>query len=151
MSLFLTLIFFHLIRWIQLCEKKNLTFVDCCDEFCIKLVLQNFIKLAEGSLYNIFQDLFSKILSQPLTHDRPYISAPLSQMGCNVRDTLYQAGHHIQIYESINFTLSDKRLSHKVNCFTTRFVIKKPNCNKLSQNAIPYINLVQTRFVMKIT
>ena len=23
---------FNLIRWIQLCDKKNLTFVDCCDK-----------------------------------------------------------------------------------------------------------------------
>ena len=29
-----------------------------------------FFKLAKGSLYNIFQDSFNKILSQQLTHDR---------------------------------------------------------------------------------
>ena len=55
----------NLTRWIQLCDKKNLTFVDCCDK--------NFIKLAKGSFNNIFQDSFNKILSQQLTHDRSYI------------------------------------------------------------------------------
>ena len=32
------------------------------------------IKLDKGSLNNIFQDSFNKILSQQLTHDRSYIS-----------------------------------------------------------------------------
>ena len=39
-----------------------------------KLVLKNVIKLAEGSLNNIFQDSFNKILSEHLIHDRSYIS-----------------------------------------------------------------------------
>ena len=63
-------LFCNLIRWIQLCDKKNLTFVDCCDKFLIKLVLKNVIKLAKSSLKIIFQDSFNKILSQQLTHDR---------------------------------------------------------------------------------
>ena len=46
MSMFWTLIFLNLIRWIQLCIKKNLGFVDCWDKFIIKLVLKNVIKLA---------------------------------------------------------------------------------------------------------
>ena len=33
------------------------------------------MKLAKGSLNNIFQDSFNKILSQQLTHDRSYISS----------------------------------------------------------------------------
>ena len=49
-------LFFNLIRLIQLCDKKNLTFS------------------AKGSLNNIFQDSFNIILSQQLTHDRSYIS-----------------------------------------------------------------------------
>ena len=40
----------------------------------IKLVLKNVIKLAKGSLKNIFQDSFNIISSQQLTHDRSYIS-----------------------------------------------------------------------------
>ena len=55
-------LFFNLIRWIQLCDKKNLTFVDCCD------------KILKCSLNNIFQDSFDKLLPQKLTHDRSYIS-----------------------------------------------------------------------------
>ena len=39
----------------------------------IKLVLTKVNKLAKGSLNNIFQDLFNKILSQQLTHDRSYM------------------------------------------------------------------------------
>ena len=34
----------------------------------------SYSKLAKGSLDNIFQDSFSKILSQQITHDRSYIS-----------------------------------------------------------------------------
>ena len=40
----------------------------------IKLVLKNVIKLAKGSLNNIFQDSFNKILFQQLSHERSYIS-----------------------------------------------------------------------------
>ena len=42
----------------------------------MKLVLQNVIKLAKGSLNNISQDSFNtrNILSQQSTHDRSYIS-----------------------------------------------------------------------------
>ena len=28
---------FNLIRWIQLCDEKNLTFVDCCDKILLNL------------------------------------------------------------------------------------------------------------------
>ena len=55
------------------CNKKNLTFVDCCDKIFIKLILKNVIKLAKGSPNNIFQNSFYKISSQQLTHDRPYM------------------------------------------------------------------------------
>ena len=54
-------LFFNLICWIQLCDKKNLTFVDCWDKIFIKLVLKNVIKLAKGSLNNIFQDSVNNI------------------------------------------------------------------------------------------
>ena len=52
------------------------------DPIFIKLVLKNVIKLAKGSLNNISQDSFNKILSQQLTHDRSYISVEkrLSQL-----------------------------------------------------------------------
>ena len=66
-------LFFNLIHQIQLCDKKNLLFVDCWDKNFIKFVLKNVIKLAKGSLNNIFQDSFNKILSQQLTYDRSYV------------------------------------------------------------------------------
>ena len=75
------LLYFNLIRLIQLCDKKNLTFVDYWDKFFIKLVLKNVIKLAKGSLNNIFQDSFNKISSQQLTHDRSYMSQQLTYDG----------------------------------------------------------------------
>ena len=62
-------LFFNLIRLIQLCDKKNLTFVDCWD----KIILNSSWKMLLGSLNNIFQDSFNIILSQQLTHDRSYI------------------------------------------------------------------------------
>ena len=52
-------LFFYLIRWIQLSDKKNLTFIDCCEP---KACLISFL------------DSSDKILSQQLTHDRSYIS-----------------------------------------------------------------------------
>ena len=39
----------------------------------VKLILKN-VKLGKGLLNNIFQDLFNKILSQKLTHDKSNIS-----------------------------------------------------------------------------
>ena len=58
MSIFGTL-YCNIIRWIQLCDKKNLAFVDCCDEILfIKLVLKNVIKLDKGSLNNSFSRPF---------------------------------------------------------------------------------------------
>ena len=66
---------FNLIRWIQLCDKKHLTFIDSCEKKIMKVVLKNVIKLDKGSLKNILQDSFNKILSQKLTHDRSYISS----------------------------------------------------------------------------
>ena len=42
-----------------------------------KLVLKHVIKLAKGSVNNIFQDPFNKILSQQSTHHRSYISLPV--------------------------------------------------------------------------
>ena len=65
---------FNLIRWIQLCDKRNLTFVDSCDKNFIKLILKNVMKLAKGSLNNILQDSFNEISSQQLTHEKSYIS-----------------------------------------------------------------------------
>ena len=69
MSMFWNLIF-YLIRCIQLCDKKDLTFVDCCDKMLLNSLRKNVIKLAIGSLNGIFQDSFNKILFQQLTHDR---------------------------------------------------------------------------------
>ena len=65
-------LFFNIIRLIQLCDKKNLTFVNCCDKIILNTSLKN-VKLAKGSLNNILQDLFNIILSQQLTHDRSYV------------------------------------------------------------------------------
>ena len=45
-------LFFNLIRWIQLCDKKDLTFVDYWDKILSKSSWKNVIKLAKGSLYN---------------------------------------------------------------------------------------------------
>ena len=50
----------------------------------IKLVLKNVIKLAKGSLSNIFQDSFSKILSQQFTHERSYIISTLPVTECTI-------------------------------------------------------------------
>ena len=44
------------------------------DPIIIILVLKNIIKLTKGSLNNIFQDSFNKILSQQLTHNILYLS-----------------------------------------------------------------------------
>ena len=41
-------LFFNLIRWIQLCDKKNLTFVDCCDKILLNSSWKDVIKLAKG-------------------------------------------------------------------------------------------------------
>ena len=62
-------LFFNSVRLIQLCDKTNLTFVDCWDE-----ILLNSSWKTKGSLNNIFQDTFNKILSQQLTDDRSYMS-----------------------------------------------------------------------------
>ena len=67
-------LFSNLICWIQLWDKKNLTFVDCCNRILLNLSWKNIIKLAKGSLYNIFRDSFNKIWSQQLTHNRFYTS-----------------------------------------------------------------------------
>ena len=73
MSIFWTF-FFNIIRSIHLCDKKDLTFVDCWDKIILNFVLKNVIDLAKGSLNNIFQDSFNIILSQQLTHNRSDIS-----------------------------------------------------------------------------
>ena len=67
-------LFFTLIGWIQLCDKKNMTFIDCYDKILLNESWKNVIKLAKGSHY-IFQDSFNKILSQQWTHDWSYIYA----------------------------------------------------------------------------
>ena len=56
-------------------------------KFFIKLVLKNVIELTKGSLKNIFQDLFNKILSQQLTHDRSYMSHKLHESSTKIPDT----------------------------------------------------------------
>ena len=70
-------LFFNLIRWIQLYDKKNLTFFDCCYKVLLNSSWKTVIKLAKGSLNNIFQDSFNEILSQQLTHDRFYMSVEM--------------------------------------------------------------------------
>ena len=44
-----------------------------CENSYLKLSIKNVIKLAKGSLNNIFQDSFNKIKSQQLTHDRAFM------------------------------------------------------------------------------
>ena len=66
MYMFWNLIFFLFNSIIQLRDKKNLRFVDCCD----KIVSNS----SFGELNNSFQDSFNKILSQQLIHDRSCIS-----------------------------------------------------------------------------
>ena len=58
-------LFFNLICWIQLCDKKNLTLVDCRDKIWLNSSWKMLLS-SPGSLNNI--------LSQHLTHDRTYIS-----------------------------------------------------------------------------
>ena len=50
--------------------KENLVQKDSVE----LLVLKNAIKLAKGSLNNIFKTRLTKILSEQLIHDRTYIS-----------------------------------------------------------------------------
>ena len=63
-----------LILWIQLCDKNNLTFVDFCDKNLLNSSFKMLFKPAKGSVNNIFQDSFDKMLSQLFTRDRSYIS-----------------------------------------------------------------------------
>ena len=56
----------------QFCDKKNLTFVDCCDKILLNSLPNN-----------IFQDSFNKILSQQLTHDRFYVYETLLANYCS--------------------------------------------------------------------
>ena len=57
--------FFNSICWIQFCDKKNLTFVDCRDRIILNLSWKNIIKLAKGLPNNIFQDLFNSFSNKP--------------------------------------------------------------------------------------
>ena len=59
---------FNIIPRIHLCDKKNLTFIDCFDKILLNLSWK-------GLLNKIFQDLFNKISSSQLTHDRSYVSS----------------------------------------------------------------------------
>ena len=43
-----TLFIINLIRWIQLCDKKNLPFVDSCDKILLNSSWKNVIRLAKG-------------------------------------------------------------------------------------------------------
>ena len=60
MSIFWTLI--SLFAGLTYVIKNNLTFVDCTDKIFIKIVLENYIRLAKALLNNILQDLINKIL-----------------------------------------------------------------------------------------
>ena len=73
-------LFFILIRWIQLCDKKEPDIRWLLWWNFIKVILKNVIILAKGSLNNIFQDSFNKILFQQFTHDRSYISHMLVEV-----------------------------------------------------------------------
>ena len=48
--------FFNLIRWVQLCDKKNLKLVDCSDKILLNSSCKIVIKRAFGELNDIFQD-----------------------------------------------------------------------------------------------
>ena len=101
-------LFFNLIRLIQLCDKKNLTFVDCWDKIISKFVFKNVINLAKGSLNNIFQDSFNIILSQLLTHDRSYISSysAVEEFHNNTIFNLYAVFGVPHLFWWVNATLS---------------------------------------------
>ena len=66
--------FFNFIRWTELFDKNNMTFVNCYDKILLSSSWKKVIKLTTCSLNNIIQDSFSKVLSEQLTHDRSYIS-----------------------------------------------------------------------------
>ena len=72
--------------------------------------MKNVIKLAKGSLNNIFQDSFNKILSQQITHDRSYISVfDRVKLTCDIFDNSqnlacpYMQG--FEIYDWIGFLI----------------------------------------------
>ena len=64
---------FNLIRFIQLCDKKNLTFVNSWDKILLNSSWKTLLSSPKGLHNNIFQDSFNKISSQLLTHDRSFI------------------------------------------------------------------------------
>ena len=66
-------VYFNLIHWIQLCDKKNLTFVDCWDKILLNSSWKNVIKLAKGLLSNIYRTHLTTFYQQ-LTHDISDIS-----------------------------------------------------------------------------
>ena len=78
-------LFFNIICLIQLCDKRNLTFVDCWDRIILNsswkmlLSLKNVIKLAKGSPNNIFQDSFQyNFISTVNSWQILYITSTLS-------------------------------------------------------------------------
>ena len=112
-------LFFNLSRLIQLCDKKNLTFVDCWDKMILNSSWKNVIKRA----FNIFQDSFNKILSQQLTHDRSYIShEPIlgSSTSADMMSKILTNGDTI-------FWLSKKHCGKIRNC-SLRAISSFPQC-----------------------
>ena len=83
--------------------------------------MKNVIKLAKGSLNNIYQDSFNKILSQQLTHDRSYMSNThfVQQTSYDPSFTLYSAKYTemklIRRQMSTNFAISIGLLGKRIN------------------------------------
>ena len=67
---------FNSIRWIQLYDKKNLTFVDCCDKILLNSSWKTLLSSPKAHLITFFKDSFNKTLSKQLTQVRSYICAP---------------------------------------------------------------------------
>ena len=49
------ILFFNLIRLIQLCDKKNLTFVDCCDKILLNSFWKILLSLPKAGLVTFFK------------------------------------------------------------------------------------------------
>ena len=70
--------------------------------------MKSVIKLAKGSLINIFQDPFNKLLSQQLTHDRSDISQQLTHDRSYISQLLTHDGSYIsqQLTHDIDHSLN---------------------------------------------
>ena len=66
-------LFFNLIRLIQLCDKKNLTFVEHWDKILLNSPWKTLLRPPKARLITFSKTRLIKILSQQLNHDRSCI------------------------------------------------------------------------------